>query len=339
MSGFTAAMTLFSSVFAATTVASAAPVQTSIGGIGIRLITAPSGSSADSTTPTYIVERLAPGSRVTRQVQISNTTNATADIVVYSAAASYVEGNFSFAPGRTEDSLSSWTSVARPELLLAPGATAFDAVTINIPKRASSGERYAVVWAEVSAPSPTQSGIHLVNRVGIRMFVSVGNGGVPTVDFTVAPLVASRSSNRDPLISSKVHNLGQSAIDVTGKLTLSQGPGGLSAGPFLAKLQTLLAPGHSEIALVQLSEQIPRGPWRADLILSSNGTQRRSSSTIIFPERIPVIQNRRPVTPLVLATLIVIILLLSVGTSVLITRRRRLRLGVPATFGLGDDTR
>jgi hypothetical protein len=330
-------MTLLASVFAVTSVASAAPAQTSVGGIGVRLIAEASRPSADPLNLSYVVERLAPGSRVVRKMEISNTSNAAADIVIYPAAASFVNGNFSFAPGRTEDSLSSWTRVARPVLVLAPGATAVDALTIKVPRRASPGERYAVVWAQVSTPSPTQSGVRLVNRVGVRMYVSIGKGGLPVAQFTVGAIVAGRSSNGDPFIVSKVRNLGQTAIEVTGRLSLSQGPGGLSAGPFFATRGTLLAPRHSRIERVQLNGQIPRGPWRADLTVSSNGTQRNSLATIIFPERTAASEGRSLVTPLELAGLI--ILVLSVGSSVFISRRRRLRPNLTATFGRGDDTR
>ena len=267
-----------------------------------------------------------PGSRVTRQIEISNATDATADVTVFPAAASIVEDKFSFAPGSTGDPLSSWTTVAHSVLHLAPGATVLDAVTIKLPKRASSGERYAVVWAEVSAPSPTQGGVRLVNRVGVRMYVSIGKGGSPAAEFTVGVLVASRSANGNPLVAAKVHNVGQAALDITGELTLSHGPGGLSAGPFPFTLGTLLAPSHSTIAPVELGGQIPRGPWRADLTVSSGGTQRSSVTTITFPTKALSIGQRWFFAPLMVVALIVLMLLLATVSSVLFSRRHRLRL-------------
>jgi hypothetical protein len=93
-------------------------------------------------------------------------------------------------------------------------ATAIDPVTIKVPKRASSGERFAVVWAEVTAPSPTQTGIRLVNRVGVRTYVSVGKGGLPAAKFTFDSLAASRSANGDPVVPARVHNVEQPAIDL-----------------------------------------------------------------------------------------------------------------------------
>ena len=324
--GSVVALTLLAGSFAAPSAASAASAQERSGGIGIRLVSDASSGSAEPLTLSYVVERLAPGSRVTRQIEISNTTDATADVVVFPAAASIVEDKFSFAPGRTGDPLSSWTTVAQSGLHLAPGATVLDAVTIKLPKRASSGERYAVVWAEVSAPSPTGSGVRLVNRVGVRMYVSVGKGGLPAAEFTIGQLASSRSGNGDPLVAARVHNVGQAALSINGELTLSDGPGGLSAGPFPFTLGALLAPSDSEIARVELDGQIPRGPWRADLTLSSGGTQRGSVTTIIFPAKTLASGQRSFLAPLMLGALIILMLLLAAGGSVLFSRRHRLRL-------------
>jgi hypothetical protein len=324
ISRFVIVMTLLAGGFASTNIASAASTQPKPGGIGVRLIADASSSSVEPFTLSYIVERIAPGGRVLRHVEISNTTTAAAEILVFPAAASYVKGKFSFAAGRTKDSLSIWTTVSRSVLRLAPGATALEAVTIRVPKRASSGERYAVVWAEVSAPSPTQSGVRLVNRVGVRMYVSVGKGGSPPARFTVGSLRASRSTNGDPLVVAKVSNVGQPAIDVTGALTLSGGPGGLAAGPFPVMLGTLLAPSHSSIERVQLSDQIPRGPWRAELTLSGDGTRESSVTEITFPVRTLTNGRRSLALPLTLSVLI-LVLILATGGSVVRSRRRRLR--------------
>lgn len=311
---------------AATDVGSPASASTSSGGIGVRLIPDRTSSLAEPLGLGYIVERIAPGSRISRQVEISNTTDEVANIVVFPAAASIPGGNFSFAPGHTTNPLSNWTSVARHALQLAPGATALDVVTIKAPKRASSGERYAVVWAEVSAPSPTQSGVRLVNRVGVRMYVSVGKGGMPSAHFRVGSLVAGRTANGDPMVSAKVRNVGEAALDITGELTLSNGPGGLSAGPFPVALGTMLAPNHSAIERIELGSQFPRGPWRADLTLSSDGTQRSSMATVTFPIEALANGKRTLSGPLMLAALIIALLLLLASSSVWFARRSRLRL-------------
>jgi hypothetical protein len=324
--GSVVTVTLVAGSFAAPSAAATPPAQQRSGGIGIRLVPGGSSESAEPLSLSYVVERLTPGSSVTRQIEISNTTDATADVAVFPAAASIVKGKFSFAPGHTGDLLSSWTTIAQRVLRLAPGVTVLDAVTTRLPMKASSGERYAVVWAEVSAPSPTQSGVRLVNRVGIRMYVSVGEGGSPAAEFTVGPLVASRSANGYPLVTARIHNVGRASLDITGELTLSDGPGGLSAGPFPFTLGALLAPNHSTIAPVELGGLIPRGPWRADLTLSSGATQRRSITTITFPARTVASGQSSLLARLMLIALIFLMFLLAAGGSVLYSRRHRLRL-------------
>lgn len=323
---FAAFVILLASGLAVVTAASATSAPTRSGGIGVRLLANASSSAAEPLTLTYIVERIAPGARVTRDVEISNTTDAPADVTVFPAAASYLNNTFSFASGRTRNSLSSWTTVARSVVQLAPGAITLDAVTINIPRRVAAGERYAVVWAEVSAPSTTEGGVRFVNRVGVRMYVSVGKGGLPVAKFTVGSLVAGRSANGDALVTAKVRNVGLAAIDITGKLTLSRGPGDLSAGPFPITLGTMLAPNHSIIERLALGGEIPRGPWRAELSLFSEGTHRSSTATITFPALTVPISKRSAVPPLLLAVLLIVMLVLVGGGFVFFARHRRLRL-------------
>lgn len=314
--------TLLTSGIASVSVASAASVPTSPGGIGVRLLPNASSSTADPLTLTYIVERLSPGHRVLRDVEISNTTDAVAEVVVYPAAASYVDNKFTFAPGRTADSLSRWSKVAQSFFHLAAGASALDAVTINVPKGATFGERYGVIWATVSAPSPTRSGVRLINRVGVRMYVSVGKGGLPAASFTIGSLVAGRNANGDAFVVAKVHNVGVGAIDISGKLTLSGGPGELSAGPFPVALGTMLAPSHSVMEQVDLGGQIPRGPWRADLSLSSDGTQHSSVTMITFPAQI--LRNEKPwsIGPLMISVILILVLVSAAGVVVVYRRRR-----------------
>lgn len=69
---------------------------------------------------------------------------------------------------------------------LPPRGTAVVTATIAVPPRASRGERYAAVWAEVSSPKSHGKGkIALVNRVGIRTYLDVGPGGDPPTDFAI----------------------------------------------------------------------------------------------------------------------------------------------------------
>jgi hypothetical protein len=298
----------------------------SSGSIGVRLLDVPAASPDGSRARSYIVDQVAPGATVRRRIEITNTTSSTADISIYPAAAD-LRGTFRFASGHSRNELSSWTSVSQFGLRLAPGARAVETVTIEVPKQASAGERYAVVWAEVSAPAPVAGGVTLVNRVGIRMYVSIGPGGAPTSTFAINALTAERSASGEPLVVATIHNSGQRTIDIAGRLTLDQGPGGLQAGPFPVKLASALGPGDSATVAVQLDEKLPRGPWRAHLRLRSGLIQRVAVGTITFPPLAkPPIAKVVPAESSHLILVVIVLLgLLALGTLPLLLSRRARR--------------
>ena len=179
-----------------------------------------------------------------------------------------------------------------------------ETVTLKVPKVASSGEKYAVVWAQVAAASSTRRGVLLVNRVGIRMYVSVGLGGLRPPSFTIGPLSAKRSTTGEPFVAVTIHNTGEGRLGIRGSLTLSNGPGGVRGGPYPVTLSSSLAPGRSELATVALSKQLPDGPWKASIRLVSGPTVRSATATLTFPG-----VTRAPPRPSQFVTLVVIVLL------------------------------
>jgi hypothetical protein len=256
------------------------------GSIGFRIVDVPANSRNDPLARSYIVNRLAPGKSIRRRVEVSNTTPSTAAVAVYAAAASIRQGRFAFAPSHSRNELSSWTSVSRGVLRLPPGTKASTTVTIRVPKDASSGERYAVIWAEVSAPGSATRGVTLVNRVAIRMYDSIAPGGAPPSNFGIGSLTAKRTALGQPLVVARIHNRGKRTLAISGSLTLSAGPGGVRAGPFPVKLLAPLAPGDSKPVTVRLDKRLPRGPWRAQMRLRSRLVQRVAVATITFPRRL-----------------------------------------------------
>lgn len=299
------------------------------GGIGIRLVGVPTGSSSDPLARLYIINRIAPGASLRRQVEVSNSTHSTAHVVVYAAGASLGDHGFTFASGHIQDQLSSWTSVSRGVVSLLPGAHASETVTAKVPKDASSGEDYAVIWAQVSAPSSVDAGVTLVNRVGVRMYVSIGLGGTPPMDFTVAGLTARRSATGAPSVAATVHNIGEGPLDIVGNLTLSNGPGGIRSGPFPVTLGSPLNPGASELATVVLSKGLPDGPWKAVIRLASGPTDRSATAILRFPGVVPIVPTRSRALILV-ATVLSFLLVLAVLVFELLRRRRRGKITRPA---------
>jgi hypothetical protein len=230
----------------------------------------------------YIVDHLAPGSAISRTIEISNTTNQTADVSLYAAAADIEGGRFVVADGHTQNDLSTWSTVLPAMKDLPAGGAATVTVTIDVPADAAAGERYGVVWAEVRSGAPP--GIVQINRVGIRLYVSVGPGAAPAADFTIDSLTAQRSPDGLPTVLATVHNSGGRALDLAGSLEMLHGPGGLSAGPFPVAAGFTLAVGATGQVTIALDERVPDGPWEATLTLSSGFLERSATASITFPE-------------------------------------------------------
>ncbi len=267
----------------AASLSSALADEPEVDGIGIRIVDVPTATADDPRARSYIIDHLAPGSVIERRVEVTNGTRSPADVSVYPAAASIESGSFVGADGRTRNDLSTWTSVAPHSLDLAPQESAFVRVSVRVPPRAAPGERYGVVWAEVTTPPRTQGGLTQVSRVGVRLYLSIGPGGIPASDFKIDALTAARDDNDVPLVQATIRNTGGRALDLTGSLRLSDGPGGLSAGPFPITLGTTLGIGQSEPVSVTLDKRLPDGPWLATLRVQSGLVERTAEATLTFP--------------------------------------------------------
>jgi hypothetical protein len=301
------------------------------GGIGLRLTEVPASARHDPRAQVYIIDHLAPGTVVERQIEVSNTTASTQHVAVYAAGASIDDGTFVGAAGHTPNELSSWTSVTPTELDVASDGTLTTRVTLAIPADAPPGEQYGVIWAEARSDPERGDGLVLVSRVGIRMYVSVGPGGAPAADFTIDSVTASRSTDDGaPMISASVHNAGGRALDMTGTLTLSNGPGGLSAGPFAVDLGRTLAIGDTRPVQVILDGRLPAGPWDASITLSSGLIERTAEATITFPEQGTAApsptRTTSPTSPWLVPTAGVVALLAACA-AVLVLRRHPIRFG------------
>lgn len=251
--------------------------------VGIRIVDAPTNRTDDPRAKLYIVDHVAPGTTISRRVEVNNATSKPQTVQLYTASATVADGTFQFGEGRAANDLTRWTTVEPASLTLAAGAKGLATVTIAVPAKATAGEQYAVVWAELTAPAPPGGGIAAVNRVGVRIYLSVGPGGEPPTNFEITALQGRRAADGSPVVAATVHNNGGRALDLSGELRLTNGPGGLSAGPFNATLGTTLGLDQTEPVLVTLDKALPNGPWEAKIVLRSSTTERESSATITFP--------------------------------------------------------
>jgi hypothetical protein len=271
---------------AAASTAAAAPTPSPAppsGSLGLRLLDVPIAARNDPRAQIYIVDRLAPGAVIHRRIEVSNTTISTLHVVLYSAAATIASGSFLGAAGHTANALSTWTSVSPGIANVPPSGRAIVTLTVAVPRDATQGEQYAVVWAEVRSNRAVAGGVVQVSRVGIRIYASIGPGGAPASDFTINSLTAERSPAGRPMVLATVQNTGGRALDMSGTLRLDGGPAGLRAGPFPAALGTTLAIGDTEPVTIVLDGRLPAGPWDARITLRSGLITHSARATITFP--------------------------------------------------------
>ncbi|MFF2751973.1 peptidase [Kitasatospora sp. NPDC058048] len=251
--------------------------------IGIRLLDAPENRRDDPRAQAYIVDHVAPGTTIERRVEVTNESSTPMHVSVYAAAATVTRGQFVFAADRTPNELTGWTSLDTTELDLAPSGTAQVRTTVRVPGNASAGERYGVVWAQTGNPADRSHNLAFLGRVGVRMYIDVGPGGEPPSDFTIEQVTPTKARDGRKEVHARIRNTGGRALDIGGSLSLTDGPGGLRAGPFPARSGTTVAPGSLAEAVVPLDGQLPDGRWNAELTLRSGLVERGTRVTVTFP--------------------------------------------------------
>lgn len=301
---------------AAASTLSGPPAQ---GSFGVRLLTAPVSERANPLARLYIIDHLAPGATLRSKMQVANMSKSAVRLNMYVAAATIRHGQFMFAVGHTQNLMTTWVHLSRPVLLLAPGGRANETVTIRVPRNAPPGEQYGVVWAANRGRDAARKTISLVNRVGIRIYLSVGPGNPPASNFAMAPPTTSRNASGRAQVTVRVRNTGGRALTLSGTLSLTGGPGGLRVGPFRLSTGAVLAPGQSAPVIFTLSPRIPDGPWHAKIRLQSGLVVRSETATIDFTTA-ALASSGFPLAPAAGISMLVLIAL-----SAFVIRGRRLQ--------------
>lgn len=282
------------------TLVAAPPTGTPEGGIGIRLVDVPVATQNDPRAQSYIVDHLNPGVTIERRVEIQNKTSTSQPVQLYAGAAHIDQGGFRIEDGAAKNELTTWTSLSPSHLDLSPGQVATAVVTIKVPLDAPETEQYAVIWAEVRGPEPVSGGATEVSRVGIRVYLATGPGNGPPTAFRIDSITANTDSHGNPEVTAQVTNTGGRALDIAGALTLANGPGGISAGPFPITRGTSIAPGTSADTVVVLDPLLPAGPWEATLKVTSGLVTVTATAELTFPPagQNQIVQPDQPLNPL-----------------------------------------
>jgi hypothetical protein len=163
---------------------------TVVGSVGIRIAQIPAAVAEHPFAGAYIVSRVKPGIALIQRLEVFNTSTQEIKVSVYPGAATFVKNEFLVGDGRAGNNLTHWTKLLPDVLVLKPGETKWFNMTILPPLDALSDQEFGVIWAEVQG-APNAAGITSVSRVGIRMYVPVGNAP----DILIAATSMTSSTN------------------------------------------------------------------------------------------------------------------------------------------------
>jgi hypothetical protein len=251
---------------------------------GVRLIDVPVSEADNPRAYRYIIADLPTETVIHRRILIINDESRAACFSVYPDAAHIAGGQFVGEAGATRNELTTWISVQHPAVTLAPGESAMDMVTVTVPRGATQGEHYGVIWVQQAAKPSKHGGFGLteISRAGVRVYLTVGRGGTPPTSFDIDSITGYRLLSGQPVITAHVTNTGGRAIDLNGSVRLSGGPGDTSSGAFPAQKTVTLAPGQSWNVTFAMPKSLPSGSWRATVSLASGMTAAVGTASVRF---------------------------------------------------------
>jgi hypothetical protein len=279
----TGILIILSPVASAATSASLSALPPPWDSFGVRLLDAPVSEAGNPRALQYIVDYLPTGTVIHRRILVVNDEPRTARFAVYADAAFIAGGKFTGYAGATRSELTTWISVQHPAVTLAAGASVTDMITIRVPKGATRGEHYGIIWVQQTAKAHARGhgfGVTEVSRVGIRLYVAVGHGGAPPTSFDITSITGHLTHAGRAVIVVHVNNTGGRALDLNGSVRLTDGPGGTSSGPFRAQQIVTIAPGQSWNVTFDPPKSLPQGSWQATVKLASGLTTAQATAAI-----------------------------------------------------------
>jgi hypothetical protein len=281
--GSLSSLSILSPVANAAISASISAAPKSSGSFGTRLVDVPVSEAGNPRALRYVIDYLPTGTVIHRRILIQNNEPRAAHFTVYVDSAHILDGLFTGDGGATRNELTGWMSVQHRAVAVAAGASVMDAITIKVPRGATRGEHYGVIWVQQAAKAGTPKsgfGVTEVSRLGIRVYLAVGRGGVLPTSFAITSITGQRSASGQPTVVAHVENTGGRAIDLNGSLRLTGGPGNSSSGPFPAQAIVTLAPGQSWNMTFAPPRSLPGGSWRAKITMVSGLTTATAAATV-----------------------------------------------------------
>ena len=185
---------------------------------GVRLVDVPVSEAHNPRALRYIIDYLPPGAVIHRRIRVANLESRTAHFTVYPDAARISGGNFTGDAGERRSVLTNWITIQHRSLTLRPHTGVMDLVTIRVPRKPTRGEHYGVIWVQQVSRERSATGFAVkeVDRVGIRIYLDIGPGGMQPTKFTITSIAGHRSASGRPYVTTLVHNTGGLAVDLGG---------------------------------------------------------------------------------------------------------------------------
>lgn len=190
-------------ILGVTATGASAAEPTAIGSVGIRIAQIPAEVANHPYSKAYIVSRVYPGVALNQRLEVFNTSSQEFTVNLYPGKATFKGGNFEVADGRTENDLTSWTKISPNVLVVKSGQRQYFNVKILPPSDAPSIQQFGVIWAEVQGEK-NAAGITAVSRVGIRMYVPVGDSAAIPIGGTSMTSSTNEIVVKRTLLSSHV---------------------------------------------------------------------------------------------------------------------------------------
>lgn len=167
----------------------------------------------------YVVRTVAPGASFDDRLEARNPTDSPLDLVVEPVDAA-VTPDGSFAPGTTTTAEGGWLRVTPDRLRVPARGSVRVALRVVVPADAAPGDHIAAVVVR-KAEAPSGSGVQVVNRVGVRVYLTVTPPAAPAprraFEFRGLRWTGNRTFEAD------VANVGDLLVEPLGTLTIARG--------------------------------------------------------------------------------------------------------------------
>lgn len=239
----------------------------------------PPVDEADPRSAYYVVDHVAPGGRIERAIALGNSSDRDVEVALYIGDAEVADGRFAPADGRGTAELAEWTSFEPERVDVARGDETTATLTIDVPDEARPGERYGVAWAELPASGEAT---RVVNRVGIRVYLSIGDGERPAIEAAATTITATRLDDGGSRLSIALTNNGGRAAELAGRVELTRAG---RSEPVVLPLDgaVALAPGEEAALATGPSDDVTDGEWDATVALHVNGVEQLARGTVEVP--------------------------------------------------------